>query len=141
MGVRSAARFWLPPIVWIAVIFVASTDYFSSANTAVWLAATLEAIIHHPLPPSQFEAIHFILRKAGHLTEYAILGALLFRAFRGERSGWSGRWSLAAVVLAALIGASDEWHQSFVASRTASAWDALIDTIGAAIAQVLFFRR
>ena len=82
-----------------------------------------------------------MVRKAGHVAEYGILAALLFRAFRGERAGWSARWSLAAVVLAALIGASDEWHQSFVPSRTASAWDALIDTIGATVAQVLFFRR
>lgn len=141
MPVRSVARFWIPPILWTAVIFAASTDSFSSANTGTWLADTIEAILHHPLPPSQFEAIHFILRKTGHLTEYGILGALLFRALRGERTGWSGRWSLAAVVFAALVGASDEWHQSFVPSRTASPWDALIDTIGATIAQVLFFRR
>jgi VanZ family protein len=134
-------RFWIPPILWIAVIFAASTDYFSSGHTASWLDLTIRAILGHSLSPAVFDTVHLLVRKAGHLTEYGILGALLFRAFRGERSGWSARWSLAAILLAAVVGASDEWHQSFVPSRTPSAWDALIDTIGATLAQVLFFRR
>ncbi len=138
MSSRAALRFWLPPALWTAVIFAASTDFFSSAHSAPWLASIIDAILGHPLPPSQFDVLHFVVRKAGHLTEYGILGALLFRAIRGERfERWSLRWGFSAVALATIVGAADEWHQAFVPSRTASPLDVLIDTIGATIAQIL----
>ena len=142
MFLRSALRYWLPPILWAGFIFAASTNAFSSVHTAPWMARILMAIFGHSLPQSQFETVHFSIRKLGHLTEYGILGALLFRAFRGdEKRRWHWRWSVSAVILAAIYAATDEWHQSFVPSREPSAWDALIDTVGATLAQVLFFRR
>lgn len=123
------------------MIFAASTSIFSAAHTGAFLAAIINAIAGHPLKSSQFNVIHFLLRKTGHVTEYAILGALLFRAIRADRTGWTARWALAAIAIAALYAASDEWHQSFVATRTPSVWDVLLDTAGASLAQVLFFRR
>lgn len=132
--------YWIPPAVWAALIFIGSTDVLSAGETGSLLEATLNAILGHPLPASQFAALHFAVRKAGHLIEYAILGWLLFRAIRGNRSGFNIRWALAAIIVATLYAASDEWHQSFVPSRTPSAWDVLIDTTGATLAQVLFFR-
>src|SRR6266550_3407816 len=105
---------WIPPIVWAAVIFAASTELLASDATGRLLAAAVNAILGHPLPPSQFAALHFAVRKAGHLIEYFILSWLLFRAIRGDRTGWNVRWALAAIVTAALYAASDEWHQSFV---------------------------
>lgn len=107
-------------------------------------ADTTRRVLHAILPasvtPSLFETIHFAVRKASHIIEYGILGWLLFRAIRGERKGWSWRWALAAIAIAAVYAMTDEWHQSFVPSRTASAVDVMIDTIGATVAQVLFFR-
>jgi len=44
------------------------------------------------------------------------------------------------VAISAAVAGLDEWHQLFVPSRTASPMDVLIDTIGAALAQVLFFK-
>jgi VanZ family protein len=133
-------RYWVPPILWAAVIFAGSTSVLGAPNTAPILATFLNAVFGHSLAPSQFEMVHYLVRKGGHLCEYAILGALVFRAIRADREGWNWRWALAAIVLAALYAASDEWHQSFVPSRTASVWDVLIDTTGATLAQVLFFR-
>lgn len=133
-------RYWLPPILWAAVIFAGSSSAFGAPNTAPVLATILNAVLGHLLTPSQFEMVHFLVRKAAHLGEYGIFGALVFRAIRADREGWNWRWALAAIVIAALYAASDEWHQSFVPSRTASAWDVLIDATGASLAQVLFFR-
>jgi len=62
---------------------------------------------------------------------------LLFRAVRRERVGWNWRWAAAAIAIAACVAASDEWHQSFVPSRTASVVDVGIDTAGATVAQVV----
>ncbi|HEY8130310.1 MAG TPA: VanZ family protein [Thermoanaerobaculia bacterium] len=141
MSPRVAIRLWLPPILWTIIIFAGSTGEFSSGQTEPWLATLINSIIGHQLSPSQFGAIHFLIRKGSHLTEYGILGALLFRAFRAERGGWNTRWALAAVAVAAAVGGLDEWHQVFVPSRTASVSDVLFDAASAALAQMLFFRR
>ena len=141
MSARVAIRLWLPPILWTAVILAGSNEQFSSGHSEPWLATLINAILGHPLTPSQFGALNFIVRRAAHLVEYGILGALLFRAFRAERGGWSARWVLAAIAGAAVIGALDEWHQMFVPSRTASVSDVVFDTASAALVQMLFFRR
>ena len=112
---------WIPAILWTAVILGFSSDLFSARHTAAWLGG-----------------LNFLVRKAAHLTEYFILGALLFRALRGDAHGFRARWAILAVVLAACVASADEWHQSFVPSRTSSAWDALLDSLGAAIAQIVW---
>lgn len=80
--------------------------------------------------------IHALIRKAGHVIEYFVLGLLLFRTFRGGSiSSWNWRWSFFAVIVVVLWAASDEFHQSFVSTRTASAVDVGIDTAGGIFAQ------
>ena len=70
------------------------------------------------------------------MAEYAVLAGLLWRAVRRrggvtDRQPWDRREALAAVVLAALFAATDEWHQSTVPSRQGQLSDVLIDTAGA----------
>ena len=80
--------------------------------------------------------IHGVIRKAGHVVEYFILGLLLFRTFRGGSiSSWNWRWSFSAVMAVVLWAAGDEFHQAFVSTRTASAVDIGIDTAGGILAQ------
>jgi len=63
--------------------------------------------------------------------EYFIFCLLLYRGVRGDRKGWRWTWGLAALFCAAGYSVLDEIHQAFVASRTASAYDSLLDSIGA----------
>jgi VanZ family protein len=70
-----------------------------------------------------------VVRKGGHLSEYAILAASLYRALR--RLG-------PAFIVAAIYAALDEFHQSFVATRTASLWDVAIDCLGAIIGLLVY---
>ena len=133
-----ALGYWLPAVLWAAVILAASNDFFSAMHSANWLGQIILRVVGHPLPPREFDTLHFLIRKAAHLTEYFILGALLFRAVRAGQRGWRARWAVAAVALAASVAIADEWHQLFVASRTGSAWDALLDTVGATLAQALW---
>jgi VanZ family protein len=79
--------------------------------------------------------MHAVIRKAAHLTEYFILSTLLFLAQRGNERGWTLRWAIWAIVMSAGYASLDEFHQSFVASRTASPWDSVIDSTGASVAQ------
>ena len=138
MPSRTTLRLWLPPLLWTAVIFAASSASFSSGNTAPLLAKLINAI--HPVSPETLAVLNFLIRKAAHLTEYGILGGLVFRAIRAERPSWEVRWAVAAIVIAAAVASLDEWHQAFVPSRTAAPQDVLVDTLGATLVQVLFFR-
>lgn len=113
------------------MVLGASSDAFSSAHSGSILGAILNRLLGHPLPPRQFELLHFLIRKASHLTEYAILGALLLRALRAGASGWRWSWALGAVVLALCVAATDEWHQMFLPSRTGTGWDVVLDGVGA----------
>ena len=134
---RTFFRYWLPLFIWIAVIFTASTDLFSAQHTGSVIESILAAIFGHPLPQKQFDPMHFVIRKLAHITEYAILGALAFRALRSDERGWRPRWAIVAIAIALMVAATDEVHQSFVPSRGPSPVDVGIDTVGAAIAQVV----
>ncbi len=70
--------------------------------------------------------IHFITRKLAHFTEYAILGFLAARAFRtSPRPGDQQRWFLISLTLIVVYALLDEYHQSFVPTRTGSIYDSL----------------
>jgi VanZ family protein len=76
------------------------------------------------------------LRKCAHFVEYFIFGLLLFRVVRGTECGWRLRWAITALLIAAVYSGFDEFHQIFVPSQHASPWDSLLDTFGAALAQL-----
>lgn len=131
-------RYWLPPLLWAAVILAASSDLLSSAHTGTWLAAITERILGRPMQPAAFDTLHAIIRKGGHLFEYGILGGLWFRAVRrGRTPRWRTSWAATAVALSMVIAGIDEWRQTFVPSRTGAVSDVLLDTVGASIAQIL----
>lgn len=143
---RRLLTYWLPPIIWAAVILAASTDAFSAWSTRGWLERITD-LLGRPLAPPTGDLVNLVIRKIAHVTEYGILSALSFRALRGERTRWSLRWAIGAVVLAAFVASIDEFHQTFVPSRTGTWHDVVLDTSGAAFmqiiiraAQVLLFR-
>jgi VanZ family protein len=101
---------WLPVVAWAAVIFAFSAIPSLGTGLGTW---------------------DTVLRKGAHLTEYAILGALLVRALGREVPAF-----LAGVAYAA----TDELHQHFVAGRHASPIDVAIDAVGVGLG-VLAWRR
>ncbi len=130
-------KFWLPVIIWICLIFWMSTGTFASDNTASFVKPILLSLVPE-ISSQQLDLVHAVIRKAGHLTEYFILSLLLFRAFRGGAvTPWKLNWSLSASIIAVLWAACDEFHQSFVPTRTASIGDVGIDGAGGIIAQCL----
>ena len=132
---------WAPVLVWMTVIFLFSTDYFSSTNTVPFIEPLLSNLFPD-LATGHIESIVLLVRKLGHFSEYCILALLLMRALNAEFAEQSAmarfNWSIALVVLYAV---SDELHQAFVPSRTASPWDVLIDSLGGICGTLWFHRR
>ena len=84
------------------------------------------------------EVIEYPVRKAAHMTEYAILGLLSFAFYNGFEA-LKKRNYLYALFTAAIYAATDEFHQYFIPGRSAEVHDVLIDTAGAAIALLLLY--
>jgi len=135
---RFHIKYWLPAIVWACVISSLSTDSFSSQHTSAYILPALRWIFPHAAPET-LELMHAVIRKTAHLTEYFILGIFLMVGLRGQNREWKLKWAIWAIVIAAGYASLDEFHQSFVPSRTASPWDALLDTAGASIAQLFLW--
>jgi len=119
------------------VIFTISSDIGSAANTSRYLVPFLHWL-NPTISQASVEQIHFIVRKGGHLSEYAILATLLYFALRrsGMPSLQGAHWrsALFSLFISAFYAAGDEFHQSFIGSRTAAFSDVMIDTSGALIA-------
>lgn len=120
---------WAPPIVWTALVFTLSSAQFSAEQTGSLLHSLLQRLAPW-LTPEHLARLHGLTRKAAHLTEYAILAALWFRAFT---RGGATRPAAARLALALSVGcaALDEAHQALVPDRTGSVTDVLLDTLGA----------
>ena len=127
-----------PLAAWLCFIFFASTNSFSAENTSRIIGPLLQWLFPRIRPASIDEA-HLIVRKTAHFTEYALLALLAARAFRTSlRVSLSRRWLLVSFALVAVVALLDEYHQSFVPSRTASIYDSLLDMAGGATALVCF---
>ena len=123
-------RAWWPALLWAGFIFSMSTDTFSTGHTALVFEPILRWMVRS-LTEYQFLTIHFFIRKSAHFTEYFVFCLLLYRGVRGDRKGWRWTWGVTALFCAAGYSVLDEIHQAFVASRTASAYDSLLDSISA----------
>ena len=113
---------WLPVVVWMGVIFA-----FSSMTM---------------LPSLPGSTADLLLKKGAHVTEYAVLGLLLLRACRGSLGVASPLLpSLTTIIIGGLYAASDEFHQSFVPTRTPALRDVAIDVIAVIAAVALVWLR
>jgi VanZ family protein len=91
---------WLPVVAWAALIFTLSSIPDLGTGLGGW---------------------DLVLRKIAHAAEYAVLGALLFRALGRE---------LPAVAIGIAYAVADEVHQVFVPGRQGAAFDVLVDAAG-----------
>jgi VanZ family protein len=133
-------RAWWPALVWIGVICVESTDKLSSDHTG----ALLYKILSHLFPDINLYnvmVLNFILRKSGHVIGYGILSLLLLRGWRrtlvraratlGRATVGLvtfGRTALLALLGTAFVASMDEWHQSYIPSRTGTWHDVALDS-------------
>ena len=111
-----------------------------------WLPVILLAVaifIQSSLPTPKMLPRFYLSDKLLHVTVYAILAALCYRALRRAspiKNKPFLQLTLTAVIMAALYGASDEWHQSFVDSRQADIFDFFADVIGSGMGAFFYSR-
>jgi len=124
----------------MTLIFGASTDLLSSSHTSRFIGPVLRWMVPG-ISEHSIKNVQLAVRKAGHVTEFAVLALLLYRATRRTLNccpeSWCSPGARWAFVGALLYAASDEWHQSFVPSRGSSIHDVLIDAGGALLGLVL----
>ena len=123
----------------MAIIFAGSTDLMSAEHTSRIIVPLLHSFFP-TISPLTVVRVEFLLRKAAHVSEYAVLAVLLYRAF--VHTVFQSRRVLSAglvLLSCAAYAASDEFHQSFVPSRTASLRDVTIDLCGATLAVLLYW--
>jgi len=136
----SRRRLWRygPLFLWMVVIFLASTGELSASNTS----RILRPLLLWVFPSISEEAInfaHFIVRKAAHFTEYAVLALLAVRAFvSSSHEVLRRRWFLITFLLVMVYSLADELHQSFIASRTGTIYDSFIDMAGGFTALLVY---
>ncbi len=105
---RRVVRLWLPPLVWMGLIFVVSAQ---------------PALPSAPGPWDPF------LKKTMHALAYGVLTWLYQRGLRGYRG--DDRWvRVVSVMLALAYAVSDEYHQTFVPGRNGSWVDVMVDGLG-----------
>jgi VanZ family protein len=124
-------RAWWPAAIWVCLIACESTDYFSSDRTGAMLYKLVVSIFG-PVNLEEFFIVHHYLRKTGHVIGYGILSLLLLRGFRatfGAGREMFFRTASLSWLGTLFVATMDEWHQSYIPSRTGTPWDVLLDSI------------
>ena len=103
-------RLWLPALVWMGVIF----------GFSAWP-------INHE---AQFSWLDFIIKKTAHVTEYAILYFLVYRAWSNQGKSATTKIFIASLVLSFFYALSDEWHQTLTPGREGKLRDVGFDSLG-----------
>jgi VanZ family protein len=133
---------WIAAILWLILIAIESSSLLSAHNTSRILYPIFHFLFGLDWP--RFQHWHFYIRKGGHVVGYAILSILLFRAWRATWAAadgprWTANWAAIAIVGTVLVASLDEWHQSFLPSRTGRWEDVVLDTCAGIGAQVVLF--
>lgn len=137
---RGKRRLWryAPLLIWMGVIFFASTNEFSGANTSRIIRPLLLWLFPE-ISEERIRFVHFIVRKVAHFSEYAVFAFLAARAFANSSHEFLRRgFFYITFALIFLYSLTDEFHQSFVPSRVGTIYDSLIDTAGGLTALILY---
>ena len=130
---------WWPVAVAIAVICIESTEMMGADHTSGPLRTIYQFIFGH-VPGRRWEMIHHTIRKGGHFIGYGLMGLAWLRAWwMTLPQSLFVQDTLLSLAGTALVATLDEYHQSFLANRTSSPWDVVLDCGGALTLQLIVY--
>jgi hypothetical protein len=124
-------RAWWPAAVWIGLIAIESTDAFSSRNTGIVLYTLLSRLFAH-INFHAFLLFNHYVRKTGHFVGYGMLSVLMLRGWRAtldRDNSQLGRTAIFSWLGTVFVATMDEWHQSYIPSRTGTWKDVVLDSV------------
>ena len=139
---KEIVKTWIAAGLWMLLIAIESTDMLSAEHTGSFLYPLFHFLMGMDL--ARFAVVHHYIRKLGHFVGYFTLSFFLFRAWRATlhlpwAPRWAMRWAAIAFTMSAVVASLDEWHQTFIPSRTGAFRDVVLDSCAALTAQVLIF--
>ncbi len=130
---------WVVTAAWAAQIYRFSTATFGGIFTT-WLLSQILHLLRLKVTLATFSLLHHLMRKAAHLTEYAVFAMLLYYSLGGiRRREWQRKPAFWAALIAGLYSLTDEFHQLFVPGRGPSIFDSGIDTVGACLGILIVY--
>ncbi|MBE6903054.1 MAG: hypothetical protein E7480_00400 [Ruminococcaceae bacterium] len=122
-------------IIIIAIIVVTSVIFLNSSENIATSQQSSNAVIDVIVPNQNAEnnkQINFLVRKAAHLFEFALLGALVMSLILNIKKAFKKHFFGNAFFYVLAVAVIDEHIQSFY-ERTSSTSDILLDFLGALI--------
>ena len=130
---------YAPLILWIGVVFIASSTVGASKNTSIIIRPLLEWLFP-AASAATIDVYHAYIRKCAHFTEYALLAFFASRAFWNSSKPFLRRfWFVWAFLMVASVASFDEYKDSFNALRTCSIYDVILDASGGLTMILLFY--
>lgn len=126
-------KYFIPALIWMIFIFIMShTNGNDSSNQSNFIAEIVLRFIDIDV-----ETLTFLIRKAAHMSEYAILLLLIYY---GLSNTITYKYNLLISLATTFIYAcSDEFHQLFIPGRSGQFKDVLIDTSGGLIMLLIIY--
>jgi VanZ family protein len=139
---KELLKTWIASLLWLGIIFTESTDQFSAEHTSRYLYPIFHFLLRMDL--RHFEVLHHYLRKTGHFVGYFTGSLILFGTWRATfplpgSPRWALRWASSAFFMTAFVASMDEWHQTYIPSRTGTWRDVVLDSSAALTAQIVIF--
>lgn len=125
-------KYFIPSFILMIIIFMFSQQTGNeSSGLSSQIVLWIQTYLHIPI-------IELIVRKAAHMSEYAVLTLTFIYGF------YKNQYPLKKIIVYSLICAflyacTDEFHQLFIGGRAGQFTDVLIDTCGALIAIVIYY--
>ncbi len=132
---------WIAAILWLGIIVSESTNFGSAENTGRFLYPLLHFLFG--VEPGSLSHLAFYHPQDRPLRRLFHAELLLFRAWRdtfpSPGASWSMQWARISFFMTALVACLDEWHQTYLPSRTGTLHDVLLDSTAALVAQIVLF--
>ena len=125
-------KYFIPSIFLMILIFMFSHQTGSeSSGLSSQIVLWIQTYLHIPIS-------EFIVRKAAHMSEYALLTLTLIYGF------YKNHYPIQKIIIYSLIGTflyacSDEMHQLFIGGRVGQFTDVLIDTCGGCLTIIFYY--